>query len=104
MTVYVPSTAEKDLSRYALAIQQLANGRSNAVGSVTLTANASTTTVTPQNCAAGSSVFLFPTTAHSATEMGNGTIYISTVTNKSFTITHANNSQADRTFFYACLG
>jgi len=98
------STQEKDLSRFALAIQQTQAGRMNAAGTVTLVANATTTTVSAPNCAAGSSVFLMPTTADAAAEFKNGTLYISAVANRSFTITHANNAQTDRTFFYVCLG
>jgi hypothetical protein len=31
-------------------------------------------------------------------------MYIGTVANGSFTVTHANNGQTDRTFMYAALG
>ena len=104
MTAYVPGIDETDLKKIILSLQQVAAGRSNAVGSVTLTASATTTTVLDDNCAAGSTPILIPTTAHASAEFGNGTIYISAVANKSFTITHASNSQADRTFKYAILG
>ena len=104
MTAYTPGSQEKDLSKYALSLQQLAAGRSNAVGSVTLAASEDSTTVTTDNCAAGSTPILTPKTAHAAAEIGNGTLYISEVANKSFTISHANNSQTDRTFLYAILG
>jgi hypothetical protein len=104
VTAYVPGTLETDPKKIIMSLQQLAAGRSNATSSVTLTANTTTTTVTPINCAAGSAVFLFPTTANAATEWGNGTIYVSAVAKQSFTLTHANNAQIDRTFFYVCLG
>lgn len=104
MTAYVPGLDETDQKKIILSLQQLAAGRSNAVGTVTLTASVTTTTVTDNNCASGSTPILIPTTANASAEMGNGTIYISTVANKSFTITHANNSQTDRTFKYAILG
>ena len=103
MTLAVPSTVEKDLSKYALALKMLASGRSNAYGVVTLAVNATTTTVNTDNCAEGSAVILTPNTAHAAAEIGNGTLYY-IASNKSFTITHANNSQADRTFTYAIQG
>lgn len=54
MTAYVPGITETDLKKIVLAIQQLAAGRSNAVGSVTLATGASSTMVTTANCAAGS--------------------------------------------------
>jgi len=107
MTAYVPEINEKDLKKVILSLQQLAAGRSNATGTVTLTINVATTTVTPTqtgSIAAGSTPILTPTTANAATEVGNGTMYVSAVANGSFTITHANNAQADRTFRYAILG
>jgi hypothetical protein len=42
-----------------------------------------------------------PTTANAAAEIGNGTIYVSSRGKQTATITHANNSQTDRTFAYA---
>jgi len=104
VTAYTPGSQERELAKYALSLQQLAAGRSNAVGEVTLTASADSTTVDTDNCAAGSTPILTPKSAHAAAEIGNGTLYISAVANKSFTITHANNSQTDRTFLYAILG
>lgn len=104
MTAYVPGSDERDLKKIILSVQQLAAGRSNAVGSVTLTDSATTTTVNTDNCASGSVPILVPTTANAAAEIGNGTLYISAVANKSFTLTHSNNSQTDRTFLYAILG
>lgn len=100
--VFLPGSTEKDLSKFALSLQQLASGRSNATGTVTLTAGATSTVVTPQNCASGSAVFLFPKTANAAGAMS--TTYVSSVGKQTFTITHANAATVDRTFFYVCLG
>jgi hypothetical protein len=96
------SLDEKDLRKFAIAIQAALNGRSNAGGSVTLTASAGSTTVSAPNCSQQSKVLLFPTTANAAAALA--TTYISAVARGSFTITHANNAQADKTFFYVCLG
>lgn len=104
MTAYVPGITESDLKKIVLAIQQLAAGRSNAVGSVTLATGSATTTVSTPNCAAGSTPILTPATANAAAELGNGTMYVSAVANGSFTITHANSATAGRTFLYAILG
>jgi hypothetical protein len=104
MTAYVPGITETDLKKIVLAIQQLAAGRSNAVGTVTLATGAATTTVTTPNCASGSTPILTPASATAATEAGNGTMYVSAVANGSFTLTHANSSTAGRTFLYAILG
>jgi hypothetical protein len=104
MTAYVPGINETDLKKIVLALQQLAAGRSNAVGSVTLVTGAATTTVPASNCASGSTPILTPASANAATELGNGTMYVSAVANGSFTITHANSATAGRTFLYAILG
>jgi len=96
------SAEERDPARIVRAVRQLAEGRSNAVGAFTLTAGAASTVVTAPTCGAGSSVLVFP--ANAAAELGNGTMYIGTVANSSFTVTHANNGQTDRTFMYAALG
>jgi hypothetical protein len=98
------SPAESEPYRIVNAIRQLAAGRSNATGSLTLAANAASTTIAAPNCAAASQVFLFPKTAHAAAELAGGACYVSAVANASFTVTHANNAQTDRTFAYACLG
>jgi hypothetical protein len=51
------------------------------------------------------SVIVFtPTTANAAAEQGGGTMYLSARAKQSFTITHANNSQTDRTFIYIVIG
>lgn len=104
MSAYTPGMDEPDIKKIILSLQQLAAGRSNAVGTVTLTVSVATTVVTDNNCSSGSTVILSPTTANAATEIGNGTIYISATANKSFTITHANAATTGRTFNYAIYG
>jgi len=87
-------------------INNLMKGKSNNTGSVTLTANAGTTTVTlATGLLTPDTIILFmPTTAHAATEFGAGTMYVSSVTTTTFVITHVNNAQTDRTFSYARIG
>lgn len=104
MTAYVPGLAETDPKKIVLALQQLAAGRSNAVGCVTLATASATTTVTTANCAPGSTPILVPASANAAAEVGNGTMYVSSVASGSFTITHANSATTGRTFLYAILG
>jgi hypothetical protein len=104
MTAYVPGLTETDLKKIVLALQQLAAGRSNAVGSVTLAVGSPSTTVQTSNCAAGSTPILSPASAAAANELGNGTLYVSAVANGSFTISHANSATTGRTFLYAVLG
>lgn len=86
------------------AINQLIRGRSNAVGTVTLAANAAATFRADPNCNEASAVLLSPMTANAAAELAAGTCYTSAVQGGSFTLTHANNAQTDRTFRYVVIG
>lgn len=117
MTIQTPSVDDKDVSKSNLAIQQLASGRSNSNGTVTLTQNSATTVVTtrpgtvmpasttPSGVAIPAShITLTPLTANAATEFGAGTWYISSVGVDTFTITHVNSATASRTFSYAVTG
>jgi hypothetical protein len=102
MSGYNVGTQEKDPAKFALAIQALFNGRSNACGSVTLAAGATQTVVSAPNVASQCAVFLFQKTANAAAALA--TTYVSSVGKQTFTITHANNAQADRSFFWVALG
>ena len=98
----VPSLSEKDPFRFAQALNELFQGRSNAVGTCTLTAGATTTVVSAENCGDESQVFLFPKTANAAGALA--TTYITSIGNGTFTITHANTGTTDRIFAYAAIG
>jgi hypothetical protein len=106
VTAFVPEINETDTKKIVLSLQQLAAGRSNSVGTVTLTQNSATSVVTTRTgtCAPGSVPILIPTTANAATEFGAGTLHISSVGVDTFTITHVNSATASRTFIYAILG
>jgi len=101
MTVLVPSRNETDKSQINLSIRELASGRSNAHGTFTLTTSTTSTIVINANCAAASCVKITPTTANAAGALA--TTYIAAA-NGSFSVTHANNAQTDRTFTYAIQG
>jgi hypothetical protein len=99
-----PDVRETDPIKIIQAVRQLARGRSNATGTVTLTANAATTVVSADVISADCRPVLFPTTANGSAEFGAGTIYISAVADGSFTITHANDANADKTFYWHAIG
>ena len=83
-------------------VRQLVRGRSNAVGTETLTANASSTTVAaPFIASAGSFVGLMPMTANAAAALATSWV---TPSNGSFLVTHANNGQTDRKFQWGVIG
>lgn len=91
-----PIRGHKNPDQMEFAIIELIRGRSNAVGVVTLTAGATTTTIDNDNISPTSKIFLSPLTANAAAAIG--TTYISSKTKNQVTITHANNGQVDRTF------
>ena len=94
----------KDEQQIIDTINQLILGNLNNTATVTLTANAATTTVTNSRIGANSFIEFMPTTANAATEKAAGTMYVSSRTKGSFVITHANNAQTDRTFAYVHIG
>jgi len=87
------------LRQLAVAINNNADGQT---GTVTLTANAASTTLTDVRLTASSYIGLMPTTANAAGAIA--TTYIGTRAIGSATITHANNAQADKTFIYCIIG
>lgn len=104
MSVYIPGLNEKDIKNVIRSIQQLSAGRSNAVGTVTLRASATSTTVSDPNCASGTTPILTPTTADAAAALATTFIPAATVVNGSFVIDHASAVSVDRTFLYALHG
>lgn len=88
----------------SLVVNNILNGKLNSTGSVTLTASTTTTAVSDERVGKESIILFMPLTANSASEQGNGTMYVSTRADGSFTITHANNSQTDRQFGYIVIG
>lgn len=97
----LPPTGSTERDRDT-AINQLIDGRNNATGTVTLTANTTTTTVIRTNADMTAKPQLTPMTANAAAAVP--TTFISAVTRNGFTITHANAATTDRTFGYAVLG
>ena len=79
-------------------------GKLNVVGSVTLTANAATTTYNDSRIGGESWIGFMPTTANAAAEIGGGTLYVTARADGSCTLNHANNAQADRSFDTLIIG
>lgn len=104
MSAPVVGTFEKDLTKYAAAIRELGQGRSNAVGTSTLRASQTTTTVPAPNCGAGNVVLLFPATANAAAIVASTYVLASNVTKGQFIVSHPSNANADKTFYWVALG
>ena len=81
-------------------------GKMECTGEITLTINVATTVLNRQGLSPQSVVHFDPKTASAATELYGGTMYVLTANraNDAWTITHANNATADRTFQYTCIG
>jgi hypothetical protein len=77
-------------------------GKADVTGTVTLTPNSATTVVTDNRFESGMVPYFTATTANAAAAVGG--MYVSARGNKTFTLTHANNAQADKTFIYGRLG
>jgi hypothetical protein len=89
-------------SRLFTQVESILDGRTRNRGSVTLTANAASTTVLDARFQSSQSVVLCPMTANAAAAVA--TTYVSSRTTGSFVLTHANNAQVDRTFEYVFIG
>lgn len=88
--------------RLAVAVNRVAAGSTNNVGSFTLRASEATTVVNDNLFAIDQGVWWVPLTANAAAAQGG--MYISERKKGQFTITHANNAQTDREFLYARFG
>lgn len=78
------------------------NGKEFGYGTITLAANAVTTTVTDAKITTTSRIVLTATSANAAADVGSATgVYISAKNaSTSFVVTHPNNANADKTFDY----
>lgn len=87
-------------------VQQIRRGKMENVTELTLTANAATSTLAFKGLSPQSVVIFDPKTANAAAELYGGTMYVLTANrgNDSWTVTHANNAQNDRTFQVAVIG
>lgn len=117
MTAYVPELNEQDLKKVILALQQVAAGRSNATGTVTLS-TAATTVVAPTRSGIVAAASITPSgltlpasqpiltalTVEASSAIAVGGLYISTVAKDTFTITHTVSASTSRTFAYSILG
>jgi hypothetical protein len=98
------SLKEKNQDVINQAIAQLQQGRDNASGTVTLTANSGSTTVAAPTCSPSSSVFLQELTADAAAARFTAPYVLPVAQKGQFVLNHANNTQNDRTFFYRISG
>ena len=95
------ATSGREISQ---VVNNILDGKLNSTGSVTLTASAATTAVTDFRAGNESVILFMPTTANAAAEQAAGGFYVSSRGKQTFTLSHANNTQTDRTFDYIVIG
>jgi hypothetical protein len=78
-------------------------GKTNNTGRITLRQNETTTVITDEKIGLYSAIFLSPTNADAATEVGAGFVYISSTGKGTATITHSSRAY-DMKFSYAVIG
>lgn len=93
---------KEHLYKVGTAVNNILRGKTNNTGSVTLTANAASTTLSDNRIGANSNIHLHPTTANAAAALTN--VYFSTPGKGTVVINHANNAQTDRVFNYSIVG
>lgn len=101
-----PAPRDPSARRLWEVLAQVRRGKMDAVTELTLTANAATSTLAWKGLSPQSVVLFDPKTANAAAELAAGTMYVLTANrgNDTWTVTHANNAQADRTFQVAIIG
>lgn len=91
---------EEGLRKLAEVINSVRDGKINSVGSVTLTANSTTTTLTDERINPNSKIGL---TASSSTAAAATGLYV-TASDGTATINHNSTADTDRSFSYVIFG
>ncbi|WP_345820109.1 hypothetical protein ABC766_29365 [Methylobacterium fujisawaense] len=86
----------QNLDTHGDAIRDLATGGTNAGSTVTLVANATSTSVPDRLCTADTMVMLSPRSASAAAAQ----VWVEATANGTFTLGHDASAAADRTFDY----
>lgn len=95
------SSRSTNILEHAEALASLTRNRN---GTITLTHDVTSTTVTDPTLTPNSVILFDPTTSHAAVELAAGTMFVSSRLTGSFVIAHANNAQTDRTFRWIAGG
>jgi hypothetical protein len=99
------SLHEKDQYKVNDRLNQLMQGRSNATGTVTLSATGATaTTVSAPTCQVGSHVFLTPHSYNAAAMTIDPYVLSTNVSKQQFTVTHTCSTSTDLTFGWHVIG
>ena len=97
----IPDTGQH-LRLVSTSLNNTINGKLNSTGTVTLTASATSTTLTDARIGGNSVILFMPTTANARTAL-NG-LHVSTRANGSATLTHASSGNTDQNLSYCVIG
>lgn len=97
-------TAGGEPRQVAAVVNRLNLGKLNCTGAATLAANQPATLVSDPRAGGDSFIAFMPVTANAAAEVAGGAMYVSGRTRGAFTLAHANNALADRSFVYLIIG
>lgn len=94
-----PATPQANIVEICTCIQSMAQGRTHAKGTFTITTSSATTTVTDANVKVGDVILFTPQDAAAATKIAAGGFFIAAVSasdasSGQFTVTHANDGTA----------
>jgi hypothetical protein len=98
---YIPNLLAY-IQRMVDVLNSVRAGKLNCVTDVTLTASATTTTLTDARIGPNSFIGFMPRTATAATALAG--LYVSARTKGSATLTHANTADTDKTFTLCVIG
>jgi hypothetical protein len=97
----IPDTGQH-LRLVSTSLNNTINGKLNSTGTITLTASATSTTLTDARISGNSVILFMPTTANGRTALNN--LFVSARSNGSATLTHASSSNNDQNLSYCVIG
>lgn len=86
----------------AITINNVMDGKINSTGEITLTASATSTTLSDARIGANSVILFMPRSANARTALN--TLYVSARASGSATLTHASSANTDQDLSYVIIG
>lgn len=86
----------------AITINNVMDGKINSTGDITLTASATSTTLSDARIGANSVILFMPRSANARTALN--TLYVSARASGSATLTHASSTNTDQDLSYVIIG
>jgi len=86
----------------AITINNVMDGKINSTGDITLTASATSTTLSDARIGANSVILFMPRSANARTALN--TLYVSARASGSATLNHASSSNTDQNLSYVIIG